>query len=143
MKVYVASSWRNERQPGVVVALRIAGHNVYDFRHTGGVLDGGFRWSWIDLDWQEWDAAHFRAIVTSDEPFVVVGFGTDMDALNAADACVLVLPCGRSAHLELGYSVGLGKRTVVLLDERPEPELMYRMVDHLCLTVEEVEEVLK
>ena len=27
------------------------------------------------------------------------------------DTFVLVLPCGRSAHLELGWAVGQGKRT--------------------------------
>ncbi len=32
MKVYIASSWRNEYQPTVVARLREAGHDVYDFR---------------------------------------------------------------------------------------------------------------
>ena len=53
MKIYVASSWRNERQPEVVRCLRQRGHEVYDFRHpTPG--DFGFRWSEIDLEvWPE------------------------------------------------------------------------------------------
>lgn len=29
-RIYVASSWRNTYQPGVVAALREAGHEVYD-----------------------------------------------------------------------------------------------------------------
>ena len=37
-----------------------------------------------------------------------------MDALLEADACVLVLPCGASAHLEFGYAVGAEKLTAVL-----------------------------
>ena len=41
----------------------------------------------------------------------------DMAALRSADATVLVLPCGRSAHLELGWAAGSGQRTVVLLDD--------------------------
>jgi hypothetical protein len=32
MKIYVASSWRNERQQDVVKTLRAANHEVYDFR---------------------------------------------------------------------------------------------------------------
>lgn len=38
MKVYVASSWRNSYQPEVVKALRLSGHDVYDFcqPNTGG-----------------------------------------------------------------------------------------------------------
>ena len=43
-----------------------------------------------------------------------------------ADACVLVLPCGRSAHLEAGWFVGAGKPLHILQLDREEPELMYR-----------------
>ena len=35
MKIYVASSWRNEFQHNVVKALREDGHEVYDFREDG------------------------------------------------------------------------------------------------------------
>ena len=52
--------------------------------------------------------------------------------MNRADTFVLVLPCGKSAHLELGWAVGAGKRTAILLEDPVEPELMYRMVDHLA-----------
>ena len=39
MNIYVASSWRNQKQPDVVTALRENGHTVYDFKHfrLGGV----------------------------------------------------------------------------------------------------------
>jgi DNA (cytosine-5)-methyltransferase 1 len=47
MKIYVASSWRNEQQPEVVKALRDAGHEVYDFRNPSET-DKGFAWSDID-----------------------------------------------------------------------------------------------
>lgn len=62
----------------------------------------------------------------------VQGFDSDFAAMEKADTFVLVLPCGRSAHLELGWAVGAGKRTAILLEEPTEPELMYRMVDHLA-----------
>lgn len=41
-KVYVASSWRNLLQPGVVSALRSMGHWVYDFKNPSEG-DKGFR----------------------------------------------------------------------------------------------------
>ena len=51
-----------------------------------------------------------------------------MDALNTADVLVLVLPSGRSAHVEAGYHAGHGKPVVVFIpEERSEPELMYKM----------------
>ncbi len=31
--IYLASSWRNDLQPEVLLALRDAGHAVYDFRN--------------------------------------------------------------------------------------------------------------
>jgi hypothetical protein len=62
-----------------------------------------------------------------------------MAAMEKADAFVLVLPCGRSAHLELGWAVGAGKRTAILLDpdarDEVTPELMYRMVDFVTPSV--------
>ena len=58
MKIYVASSWRNDAQPGVVEALRGAGHQVYDFRnpHAKG---SGFHWSDISPLWESWTPEKF------------------------------------------------------------------------------------
>ncbi len=41
------------------------------------------------------------------------------------DACVLVLPSGRSASYEFGWAIGAGKRGAVVQFEPCEPELMY------------------
>jgi hypothetical protein len=62
-----------------------------------------------------------------------------MGALEDCTCCVLVMPCGRSAHLELGYAVGAGKKSIILLSDG-EPELMYRMVgvDSICISIGEV-----
>lgn len=136
MNIYVASSWRNAMQPQVVRALREAGHEVYDFRQPDerGV-EGGFSWREIDPDWQSWSPAKFRELVH--HPIASVGFYRDFEAMQKADACVLVMPCGRSAHLELGWCAGARKRTLILLTHG-EPELMYRIADRLCLSIAEV-----
>lgn len=133
--IYVASSWRNGLQPVVVAALRDQGHEVYDFRNPAPG-DHGFSWRTIDPDWQHASPARFREILA--HPIANRGFALDMDALRACDACVLVLPCGRSAHLELGWAVGDGKRTAILAEELPEPELMYKMVDLIAVSLHEV-----
>lgn len=111
MRIYVASSWRNPWQPGVVKMLRKATHEVYDFREpTPG--EKWFAWSDIDPEWQEWKPDVYRKALT--HPIAEHGFERDMTALRNCDACVLVLPCGNSANLELGYAVGAGKRTAAL-----------------------------
>lgn len=141
MKIYVASSWRNEVQQDVVRALRADGHEVYDFRDPDDRgVPGGFSWREIDDEWQQWSPAKFRELVQ--HPIASVGFFRDFEAMQKADACVLVMPCGRSAHLELGWCAGAGKRTLILLAPG-EPELMYRLADGLCLSIDEVRSALR
>lgn len=53
------------------------------------------------------------------------------DDLKQADTCVLVLPCGRSAHTEAGWMAGAGKRVIVYIPEMVKPELMYKLFDEV------------
>lgn len=139
MKIYVASSWRNKVQATIVAVLRGVGHDVYDFKNPAPG-DNGFGWSEIDPAWQSWNALAFRGAL--ERPQAERGFGLDMAALRWCDACVLVLPCGRSAHLELGWACGAGKKTLALVldDVGPhEPELMYKMLDlPVCVSIDEM-----
>jgi hypothetical protein len=138
LRIYVASSWRCEaRQQLVIKTLRAHGHDVYDFRNPAPG-NTGFSLRSCATDEQLRDARRFRdEVLTSDT--AQRGFQLDMEALRYADATVLVLPCGRSAHLELGYAVGAGQGTIVLLDDpMSEPELMYLMCGRICTTVDEV-----
>lgn len=128
-KIYVASSWRNIAQPGVVTMLRQAGHEVYDFRHPPHG-DAGFSWREIDPNWQQWSAQQYREALKS--PEAERGYRSDMDGMEWADTCVLVLPCGRSAHLEAGWFSGKGKRVFILTQDGEEPELMAKMCTAIC-----------
>ncbi len=136
MRIYAASSWRNARHPATVEALREAGHEVYDFRdppEPGAVFWGED----ADPGWfTDREPERIKEMLRT--PEAMRGFASDMAALEWADACVLTLPCGRSAHLELGWAVGAGKPTAVLLDGESEPELMYRMVGMLCADLGEL-----
>ena len=138
MKVYVASSWRNEtRQQAVVQALREAGHDVYDFRE----VSSAFHWREAASEEQLRDPRRFRDEVLT-HPLAKTAFEADMGALRSAEATVLVLPCGRSAHLELGWGARNAKSVVLLDDPVSEPELMYLACDAICVTVAEVVQVL-
>lgn len=139
MKLYVASSWRNQIQQQIVEVLRNEGHEVYDFKNPEPG-NNGFHWSEIDPEWKAWDPEIFRKALT--HPIANAGFASDMKALKECDACVLVLPSGRSAHLEAGYAIGAGKPTIVLLQEG-EPELMYKMTPFVCLNIQEIIDCLK
>ena len=125
-RIYVASSWRNQFYPEVVVRLREAGHEVYDFRNPphGG---NGFRWTDVDPGAFDWGFAEYSEGLH--HPLAERQFKADLDALGWADTCVLVLPSGRSAHTEAGWMAGAGKKVVVYIPEMVEPELMYKLFD--------------
>ena len=127
MKIYVASSWRNLMQPGIVVMLRKLGHEVYDFKNPAAG-NAGFHWSEIDGGWQDWTIDQYRSALT--HPVAESGFKADFDAMEWADVCVLVLPSGRSSHLEAGWFIGQGKPTCIYLVDA-EPELMNKMASAL------------
>ncbi|GEA79951.1 hypothetical protein [Cellulomonas uda] len=137
-RIYVASSWRNPDQPEVVDRLRARGFEVYDFRNPPG--RSGFAWSEIDPGWQSWTAAEYIAAL--EDPLAVAGYASDFAAMQWADTFVLVLPCGRSAHLELGWAVGAGKRAVIITRDGEEPELMAKMVDYIAVGLDDALEYL-
>lgn len=62
-------------------------------------------------------------------PFAEEGFDSDFDGMKWADACVMVLPCGRSANTESGWMKGAGKKVFIYSPIKQEPELMYKIHD--------------
>lgn len=138
MYTYIASSWRNPLQTDVVASLKSRGLDVYDFRNPGSG-NNGFSWREIHPDWQRWTSAQWREALS--HPIARAGFRLDKAALDRADCVVLVLPAGRSAHLEAAYAAGLGKPVVTLALEPVEPELMNLLLggpDHICITMGEL-----
>jgi len=135
-KLYLASSWRNPLQPQAVADLRAHGHDVYDFRNPPGGIPNGFRWSEIDPDWTRWTAAQYRCGLA--HPLAQAGFKSDFDGMKWADVGILLLPCGRSAHLELGWMAGAGKFTIIWTRDGEEPELMAMLAARVCVSLDEV-----
>lgn len=135
-RIYVASSWRNPHQPGIVDQLRGAGHEVYDFRNPPTGVKG-FAWSELDREWQFWTASQYRQHLLT-HPIAARGYVTDLRGMQWADTCLLVLPCGRSAHLEAGWFCGQGKRCLILTRDGEEPELMALLATDICISMDEV-----
>ena len=135
MKIYVASSWRNLVQPAIVQVLRAEGHEVYDFKDPEDNGGSGFQWSDIDPAWKQWSPEQFRESLQ--HSIALRGFNRDFDAMAWADAFVLVMPCGRSAHLEAGWAVGAKKPLAIYLSDG-EPELMYGMASTLVVGAKEL-----
>lgn len=136
MKIYVASSWRNEFQPGVVQALRDEGHDVYDFRG-----EEGFSWREVDENWIGWTPGQYMQGLT--HSCAERGFARDMKALDWCEACVYVMPCGPSASMEMGYARGQGKLTIAYVPALREPDLMIKMAHFITINLSEVKAYLR
>lgn len=139
MKIYVASSWRNEDYEGVVQILRHNGHDVWDWRNppTGG---NGFKWQDAGMpDYQHGDCVDTVTLKTMlDTPVAQAGYRSDLQGMRFAEICVLLLPAGRSAHMEAGYMAGRGKTAYVLREHDDEPDLMHLLFDGIFGTMGEL-----
>ena len=135
--IYLASSWRNPFHTETLDFIRQLGYSCYDFKS-----ENAFHWSAIDKQWKNWDPNVFKEALR--HPVAHAGFMNDLGALRCAQACILLLPCGKSAHLEAGYAIGQGKPTAIYFPEPGritwfEPELMYSMATDICLDRIELE----
>lgn len=131
-KVYIAGSLRGPMVPEVANRVKAAGHDVFaDWYSPGPHADDA---------WQEYERTRGRtyrdAIYGAHAQHV---FAFDKRHLDECTVGVLVMPAGKSAHIELGYLAGTGKRTFVLFDEEPERyDLMYLFADYVCFSIDEL-----
>lgn len=140
-KIYAASSWRNPHYYEVVFAIANAGHEVYNFRRRRG-----FHWHEIDKEWERWTPTVYKWHLFHSS-VIRNGFNVDLNGMQWADTCVLILPCGKSAHLEAGWFIGQNKPVFVYLHpDGFEPELMYRLIgseNALATTLDELVSILE
>lgn len=132
MIVYLIGSLRNQTVPDVGNALRMAGHDVYDDWYAGGRE--------ADDEWMRYSKRRGQSYIEALDSWAAKQvFEYDMRHLRRAEAGVLVYPCGKSAHLELGWMLGQGKLGYILLDKEPERwDVMLRFATKVCGSIEEL-----
>jgi nucleoside 2-deoxyribosyltransferase len=118
-RVYLIGSLRNPRVAELGNTLRRAGLEVFDDWHAAGPE--------ADDHWQKYEQAKGNSFIQALKGAAAQHvFAFDRENLDASDAAVLVLPAGKSGHLELGYMAGKGKKTYILMDKEPERfDVMY------------------
>jgi hypothetical protein len=132
MKIYIIGSLRNKHIPELANFLAAAGFDVFaDWFATGPETD---------KHWQRYETARGRSYTEAlYGPHATNVFEFDKRWLDWCDTAVLMLPAGKSAHLELGYVMKTGKRGYILLDDEPERwDVMYRFADRVCNNTEEL-----
>lgn len=118
--IYLIGSLRNPSIPKLAAALRKEGHEVFDDWHAAGPE--------ADDHWQSYEKARERSYTDAlSAPAATNVFRFDKRHLDKADTVVLVMPAGKSGHLEFGYSIGMGRKGIVFFDKEPERwDVMYR-----------------
>lgn len=134
--IYVIGSLRNREITKVSAQLRNVGHVVWDAWVAAGPEADDY---WRDYEQEQGhDMAEALKGLAAQNVFYF-----DKGLIDLADIGVLIMPCGKSGHLELGYMAAQGKRTYVLLDAPPERfDVMAQFATGVYERVEDLIEVL-
>jgi nucleoside 2-deoxyribosyltransferase len=105
--------------PKLAARLRALGHEVFDDWYAAGPE--------ADDYWQAYETAKHHSFVQALRGYPAQHVaGYDKSHLDRCDTAVLLMPAGKSGHLELGYMIGQGKPGFILMPGEPERfDVMY------------------
>lgn len=138
MILYLIGSMKNPQIPEIANRIREAtGFEVFDDWHCVGPE--------ADDYWKDYELRRGHSYAKALQGWHAKNvFNFDKYHLDRADATVLVLPAGRSAHLELGYMIGCGKPGFILLDGADcRFDVMYQFATGVASTEAELLTMLK
>jgi hypothetical protein len=111
--IYIIGSLRNKNIPEVGNTLRAHSWDAFDDWYGAGHE--------ADDAWRDYENLRGRSHKDALYGFAARHvFAFDKHHLDRCDLAVLVMPAGKSGHLELGYFVGSGKPGFILFEEVPE-----------------------
>jgi nucleoside 2-deoxyribosyltransferase len=130
--IYLIGSLRNPAVPDVARTLRAAGFEVFNDWHSAGPdADDHLRDHYRERGHSYEETLHSKAALHI--------FEFDLMWLDACDAAVMMMPAGKSAHLELGYVIGQGKPGYILMDGEPERvDVMHNFADGVFTNIEDL-----
>lgn len=128
--IYLIGSLRNPEIPKIASSLREKGFDVFDDWYAAGPT--------ADDCWRDYEKSRGHSLEQALGGYAAKHvFEYDRFHLQRCDAAVLVLPAGKSGHLELGYAIGLGKAGYIVLDNQPERfDVMYGFATVVASTEE-------
>lgn len=129
--LYLIGSLRNEEVPKIAATLRDTGLDVFDDWFAAGPE--------ADDYWKKYEEARGRSYVEALRGYAARHvFEFDRHHLDRCDSALLVLPAGKSGHLELGYVAGSGKPIFILLDRPDRWDVMYLFATEVFETQEKM-----
>lgn len=132
MTIYLIGSLRNATIPELGSTLRGLGFDIFDDWFGAGHE--------ADDEWQRYEMVRGRHYADALQGLAATHtFQFDVTNLRRCDTAILVLPAGKSAHLEFGWMLGQGKTGIVLFDAVPDRwDLMYKFATAVCFSHEEL-----
>lgn len=137
--IYIIGSLRNKEVPVIANRLREVNKDweIFDSWYAPGPHADDYLRDYCKgkgLSYketlQDWAATHI--------------FAFDHKHIMRATDVVMVMPCGKSGHLELGVSLGHGKRGYILFNQEPKRiDVMYQFATDIFFNFEELVEELK
>lgn len=134
--IYVAGALKNPEIVRITKLLMDAGHEAFSEWYCPGPD--------ADVLWRDYELAlgyDYRQALK--RPSAQTIFEFDRRHIDASDTFLMVYPCGKSAHMELGYAVGRGKRGIVYMPEQPDRwDVMMAYADAIVYNDKELLEAL-
>ena len=124
MKIYIASSWKNQK--AVIALAEYLERYGFEVDAFCRVSDKRYAFHWSELVDEEADLANYDAIEMLADPRTQRAYTEDKKWIDWSDCVIMLMPCGRSSHLEGGYAKGQGKLLYIYGDfPKGEFEVMY------------------
>ena len=131
MKYFIASRWRNRAiLDPLVERIRAAGHDVYYFVEKTVTKHAR------DLNPEDYMREYEAIKNWREDPYYREIYEQDLKGLRESDTLLLVLPAGKSAHMEAGIAHGMGKPTI-LVGPVEETESLYLAFDDWYPNIDE------
>lgn len=121
--VYLIGSLRNPIIPGISVELREkTGFEVFDDWFAPGPR--------ADDHWKEYEEARGHTYEQALNGWAAQHiFEFDKHHIDRCDIGLLIMPAGKSGHLELGYMIGQGKPGYILMDAPDRWDVMAKFAE--------------
>lgn len=136
-QIYLIGSLRNETIPKIGVHLREqTGLEVFDDWFSPGPE--------ADDYWKRYEESRGRTYQEALKGWAGKHvFEFDKHHIDNSDIGVLIMPAGKSGHMELGYMIGCGKPCYVLMDTQDRWDVMYQFATDVLFDMDELVAALK
>lgn len=127
--IYIIGSLRNPNVPQIGNLVRASGYEAFDDWHGTGPQ--------ADDHWLEYEKLRGRSYVEALAGRAAQNtFALDRDNILRSEGVIMVLPAGRSGHMEFGFARGNGIPGVILLEGEPERyDVMYNFASKVTTDI--------